>query len=466
MRLMNITQKPQKLNGDGNKNEMGNEKGNGNKINKIKVIDHQNLKGYNQTMAKSTAKDDSKGIDRRTKEYRREFNNAVELEVRSRLQEYLTGAGVGTSELALRVLYMMPPEFVRRYAEVAENALDFTKSETGTSRGDYGVGVIEWLDLDERPEAEGGDTLGAEEYGQLVIKDDGSGAGRTQEKIQVKQRVGSSPMRIKDVKGWRIDTVWVDQGLPSRGVNKDGREKGEMGRVIEDEKINDLLDAILEEWEGQEMRDTQRECGDYDLCYDEDGYLKEEILDRELNRVLRKGGARLEYGIKGISNAGAVKEKRRILRVVGREAVGVMLDQYKGKMPGAGAGGGGKRWKNNPGGVWMKPGGEPWFEAKKQMDAILVDWAQGRMPLRAGSSKAARRRENARLRRAEGVLNEGMLSHGMSEENHGMSEKADRYIEEVWTNSEVRKLKCSGPVGCGKLMPVTSLRCPFHEEGE
>lgn len=49
--------------------------------------------------------------------------DAIEREVRRRMVDYLTSAGVPQGRISLEVLYMLPPDFVRAYRKVFEKAL-------------------------------------------------------------------------------------------------------------------------------------------------------------------------------------------------------------------------------------------------------------------------------------------------------------------------------------------------------
>src|SRR5690606_37765500 len=77
----------------------------------------------------------------------------IEMQVRARLAELLSSAGVGYDRVAVEVLYLFPPEFVRAYAELYHQAL---KGIGGGGVGDENSLAVKRTKKDQMPLVKGG----------------------------------------------------------------------------------------------------------------------------------------------------------------------------------------------------------------------------------------------------------------------------------------------------------------------
>src|SRR4051812_9240729 len=68
----------------------------------------------------------------------RNVQDAIEAQVRLRYSDLLASAGVDASRVALEVLYLLPPEFVRMYIELFDKSLSWSPQSAGGGGKDEG----------------------------------------------------------------------------------------------------------------------------------------------------------------------------------------------------------------------------------------------------------------------------------------------------------------------------------------
>lgn len=128
----------------------------------------------------------------------RKEGDLVEAEVRRRLADALSSAGVNSGRISLEILYLLPEEFVREYVELYWQALGENISGSGMGQGKDEGQVLRTRSKGTPKQMRPGQGGGKKYKGlPLVIKDEQALEAKTRIDRKLRRVVGSTIREVK-----------------------------------------------------------------------------------------------------------------------------------------------------------------------------------------------------------------------------------------------------------------------------